>query len=67
MVTAAAPGEPKALLKQLKPTGVLVAPIGRGPVQSLRRYTGDGQGGFNVEDMIDVRFVPLLDGVAKEP
>jgi protein-L-isoaspartate(D-aspartate) O-methyltransferase len=66
MVTAAAPAEPKALLAQLKPTGVLVAPIGKGPVQSLRRYTGDGKGGFHVEKMLDVRFVPLLDGVAKE-
>ena len=66
MVTAAAPGEPKALLSQLKPTGVLVAPIGKGPVQSLRRYTGDGEGGFTVEKLTDVRFVPLLDGVAKE-
>jgi protein-L-isoaspartate(D-aspartate) O-methyltransferase len=67
LVTAAAPGEPKALLSQLKPNGILVAPIGRGPVQSLERYTGDGQGGFTVEKLIDVRFVPLLDGVAKEP
>ena len=67
MVTAAAPDEPKALLEQLKPSGILVAPIGRGPVQILRRYTGDGKGGFHVEDLIDVRFVPLLDGVAKEP
>jgi len=67
MVTAAAPGEPTALLQQLKPTGILVAPIGKGQVQTLRRYTGDGKGGFMVEDLIDVRFVPLLDGVAKEP
>jgi protein-L-isoaspartate(D-aspartate) O-methyltransferase len=66
MVTAAAPGEPKALLSQLKPNGILVAPIGKGPVQTLRRYTGDGQGGFTVEKLTDVRFVPLLDGVAKE-
>jgi protein-L-isoaspartate(D-aspartate) O-methyltransferase len=67
MMTAAAPGEPTALLQQLKPTGILVAPIGRGPVQTLRRYSGDGKGGFAVEDLIDVRFVPLLEGVAKEP
>ena len=66
MVTAAAPDEPKALLEQLKPAGVLVAPIGRGPVQSLRRYSGDGQGGFKVETLTEVRFVPLLDGVARE-
>jgi protein-L-isoaspartate(D-aspartate) O-methyltransferase len=67
MVTAAAPGEPTALLQQLKPSGILVAPIGRGPVQTLRRYTGDGKGGFQLEDLIEVRFVPLLEGVAKEP
>jgi protein-L-isoaspartate(D-aspartate) O-methyltransferase len=67
MVTAAAPEEPTALLTQLKPSGILVAPVGRGPVQSLRRYVGDGQGGFIVEALTDVRFVPLLDGVAKEP
>jgi protein-L-isoaspartate(D-aspartate) O-methyltransferase len=66
MVTAAAPEEPRALLAQLKPNGVLVAPIGKGPVQSLRRYAGDGQGGFKVELLGDVRFVPLLDGVARE-
>ena len=67
MVTAAAPGEPTALLEQLKPSGILVAPIGKGPVQTLRRYTGDGAGGFQVEDLVEVRFVPLLEGVAKEP
>ncbi len=67
LVTAAAPDEPKALLSQLKPSGILVAPVGKGPVQRLIRYLGDGTGGFRAEHMTDVRFVPLLDGVAKEP
>ena len=66
LVTAAAQEEPVRLLEQLKPSGVMVAPVGRGPVQKLRRYAGDGTGGFKVEDLMDVRFVPLLDGVAKE-
>jgi len=66
MVTAAAQDEPVKLLTQLKPNGVLVAPVGKGPVQSLRRYAGDGKGGFKVEALCDVRFVPLLDGVARE-
>jgi len=35
-------------------------------VQSLRRYAGDGKGGFKVEALCDVRFVPLLDGVARD-
>jgi len=66
MVTAAAQDEPKTLLAQLKPNGVLVAPVGKGPVQSLRRYAGDGQGGFKIEVLCEVRFVPILDGVARE-
>jgi protein-L-isoaspartate(D-aspartate) O-methyltransferase len=66
MVTAAAPEEPTVLLAQLKPDGVLVAPVGKGPVQQLIRYAGDGAGGFLKETLCDVRFVPLLDGVARE-
>ena len=66
LVTAAAPGEPTTLLSQLKPGGVLVAPVGKGPVQTLIRYAGDGKGGFRKEILCEVRFVPLLDGVAKE-
>jgi protein-L-isoaspartate(D-aspartate) O-methyltransferase len=66
MVTAAAPSEPKTLLAQLKPAGVLVAPVGRGAVQTLVRYVGDGHGGFTRENLGDVRFVPLLEGVAKD-
>ena len=66
LVTAAAPDEPKALLAQLKPAGVLVAPVGKGGVQRLKRYAGDGRGGFDEEVLCEVRFVPLLDGVARE-
>ena len=66
LVTAAIETEPKALLAQLKPNGVLVAPIGRGGVQTLKRYVGDGKGGFRREDLGEVRFVPLLPGVARE-
>ncbi len=66
LVTAAAPDEPKTLLAQLKPSGVLVAPVGKGPVQSLKRYTSDGKGAFKAETLCDVRFVPLLEGVARE-
>ena len=66
LVTAAMEIEPRALLAQLKPNGVLVAPVGRGGVQTLRRYVGDGKGGFHRENLGDVRFVPLLPGVARE-
>ena len=66
LVTAAAPDEPKSLLSQLKPNGILVAPVGKGPVQQLKRYVADGKGGFEVETLCDVRFVPLLEGTARE-
>jgi len=45
---------------------VLVAPVGKGPVQKLCRYAGDGQGGFAMDILCEVRFVPLLEGVARE-
>ncbi|HWD66849.1 MAG TPA: protein-L-isoaspartate(D-aspartate) O-methyltransferase [Caulobacteraceae bacterium] len=66
LVTAAAHEEPKVLLGQLKPNGVLVAPVGKGSVQKLCRYAGDGDGGFTMDILCEVRFVPLLEGVARE-
>ncbi|MFN3814801.1 protein-L-isoaspartate(D-aspartate) O-methyltransferase [Brevundimonas sp.] len=66
MVTAASPHEPRDLLRQLKPGGVLVAPVGRGSVQMLNRYTADEDGAFSRESLLEVRFVPLVEGVAKE-
>ncbi len=66
LVTAAASEEPRKLLAQLKPDGVLVAPVGRGPVQQLLRYVGDSNGAFVKEELGEVRFVPLLSGVARE-
>ena len=66
LVTAAAPEEPSVLLGQLKPSGVLVAPVGKGQVQQLCRYAGDGHGGFKTDILCEVRFVPLLEGVARE-
>ena len=67
LVTAAAPSTPGRLLEQLKPSGVLVAPVGKGAVQQLIRFTGDGSGGWREERLGEGRFVPLLDGGAKEP
>ena len=66
MVTAASPHEPTELLKQLKPRGVLVAPVGRTSVQMLNRYTGQPDGSFTRESLCEVRFVPLVEGLAKE-
>ena len=66
MVTAASPAEPTELLKQLKPGGILVCPVGRTSVQMLHRYVGQQDGTFQRESLCEVRFVPLVEGMARE-
>ena len=66
IVTAAAQNEPTELLKQLKPGGILVAPVGKTTVQILNRYVAEPDGAFSRESLMDVRFVPLVEGVARE-
>lgn len=65
LVTAALPEEPIGLLRQLKPKGIMVAPQGRSSTQRLLRYTKGVGDEFSVEDLGEVRFVPLIEGVAK--
>jgi protein-L-isoaspartate(D-aspartate) O-methyltransferase len=63
IVTAAAPVVPEALVKQLSPGGTLVLPEG-GRVQKLKIYRKkDGQ--LVVNELDEVRFVPLLGGVER--
>ena len=64
ILTCAAPVRPDKLLGQLKIGGVLVAPVGQGSVQELLRYRLREDGIFEEEELMDVRFVPLLPGVA---
>ncbi|GIU67237.1 protein-L-isoaspartate(D-aspartate) O-methyltransferase [Candidatus Phycosocius spiralis] len=64
--TCATPHRPDALLAQLAPAGILVAPVGPGGVQELLRYRLRKDGVFEEEALMDVRFVPLLPGVARD-
>ncbi len=65
IVTAAAPGRPDALLDQLKVGGYAVAPVDKGEgVQSLMRYERTPMS-ISEEALFDVRFVPLIKGVAR--
>lgn len=66
MVTAAAPHEPHELIAQLKPGGVMVAPVGKAGSQFLHRYVAEEGGTFRRESLIEVRFVPLVEGLAKD-
>ncbi|MBY5932275.1 protein-L-isoaspartate(D-aspartate) O-methyltransferase [Tateyamaria omphalii] len=66
IVTAAAEDPPGPLLAQLKEGGIMVLPVGQSDaVQSLIRVhkTPDG---LEYDELRDVRFVPLLEGLGKD-
>jgi protein-L-isoaspartate(D-aspartate) O-methyltransferase len=63
IVTAAAPGIPPPLLRQLKPGGRLVIPVGEHlGDQELLLVEVDDQGKVSKEAKLPVRFVPLTRG-----
>jgi protein-L-isoaspartate(D-aspartate) O-methyltransferase len=65
IVTAAAAELPKALLDQLAEGGCMVVPVGpSGGVQTLSRIVKKQGGGTEREDLMSVRFVPLVAGKA---
>lgn len=73
IVTAAAPDIPLALISQLKPGGIAIVPIdvpvSQGGGQLLVKLTktdDETDEGYEREDLIPVRFVPLVSGVARE-
>jgi protein-L-isoaspartate(D-aspartate) O-methyltransferase len=64
VVTAAAREIPAALTGQLGEGGVLVAPVGaEGTIQTLVRVRKAAGGNLKSEDLMQVRFVPLLPGI----
>ena len=64
IVTAAALEVPEALTAQLAPGGVMVVPVGAtGEVQSLIRLRKTEGESLVREDLMAVRFVPLLPGL----
>ena len=65
-MTAAAERVPDALAAQLAPDGVMVLPLGpHGGFQQIVKLTKRREG-LEREDLIAVRFVPLLPGKARE-
>ena len=58
IVTAAPPSIPEPLLKQLKTGGKLVIPVGK-TYQDLIVMTKRRDGGFDRENVLPVRFVPM--------
>jgi len=67
MVTAAAEEVPDALVAQLAEEGKMVLPVGpRHDAQYLVKLAKRPGGGLTREELIAVRFVPLLSGQARE-
>ena len=66
IVTAAMEQIPDALAERLEPGGILIAPVGpHHGVQTLVRLTRTDTG-FDQKELVDVRFVPALPGIARE-
>lgn len=68
IVTAAAPEIPLELVEQLKIGGIMVVPVdvdGGRSGQQLVRLTRE-ETGIKREDLLPVRFVPLVEGIARE-
>jgi protein-L-isoaspartate(D-aspartate) O-methyltransferase len=66
IVTAAMTQLPETLTQRLGPGGVLIAPVGpQQGVQTLVRMLRT-DAGFERKELVDVRFVPALPGIARE-
>jgi protein-L-isoaspartate(D-aspartate) O-methyltransferase len=66
IVTAAMEQIPDALAQRLEPDGVLLAPVGpQHGTQTLIRLVRTDTG-FERKELVDVRFVPALPGIARE-
>ena len=64
MVTCQMPELTGALCDQLKEDGILIAPVGPSGQEQLIRVTRKGAQ-FSEEELMPVRFVPMLTGVAE--
>lgn len=66
IVTAAAEDPPRGLIDQLRPGGIMVLPVGQSnAVQTLIRIDKT-EAGLDYTDLGEVRFVPLVEGVAQD-
>jgi protein-L-isoaspartate(D-aspartate) O-methyltransferase len=66
IVTAAMEQIPDKLLERLVPGGILIAPVGpHHGTQTLVRVVRTDSG-FDRKELVDVRFVPALPGIARE-
>lgn len=66
IVTAAARDKPPAaLIEQLNIGGIMIAPVGEAGAQVLKRYKREAEDTYSIQDIMPVRFVPLLPHIAR--
>ncbi|GLK75850.1 protein-L-isoaspartate O-methyltransferase [Methylopila jiangsuensis] len=66
VVSAAVEAPPSALLNQLKPGGVMIAPVGRpGKTQRITRFVKAADGALSETTIGEARVSPLLDGISR--
>ncbi len=66
LITAAAPEIPQTLLDQLKPGGILVAPVGKDDMQEMIRITKNDNNTLTTEKFGYYKFVPMLKNKAND-
>jgi len=66
LITAAAPDIPDALLEQLKPGGILIAPVGKSDIQIMTSIQKNNDGAVTRAEHGTFRFVPMLERKAKD-
>jgi protein-L-isoaspartate(D-aspartate) O-methyltransferase len=62
IITCGAPFVPPKLIAQLKPGGIMIAPVGEDGLQKMLRITKDKEGNIQEEEMGNFMFVPMLQG-----
>ena len=63
LLTAAATEIPQQLIDQLKPGGIMVAPLGSGDIQQMKRIIKNTDDTIREENFGNYRFVPFLKGI----
>jgi protein-L-isoaspartate(D-aspartate) O-methyltransferase len=73
LLSSAVPEVPPILIEQLKPGGILVAPVGPATISSMESFSQlltkmiRSETGLKREALIPVVFVPMMPGVPQEP
>jgi protein-L-isoaspartate(D-aspartate) O-methyltransferase len=65
LLTAAAEDPPAPLLDQLKVNGIMVLPVGQSDTVQTMIKIIKTEDGLTYHDMGEVRFVPLIEGIAE--